>query len=230
MFCLKSHCNKERTICSPGEKWSPSNTRLVLIPPSTPSFFLASMACLDTKYTGAVAVPRRYFRGEGRPPSAIGYPKSVTAGGKAVSLEAFPQQSSRGMTFGANNPIAFPCQPYSPFLSPRGNLATSWSSSTVSSPARRRKPRIIQGKDLRGLLKSIIRLRLIVIGAPGGHPACLPVSVQHRESSAKTLMNLPAIHVRTGLITPLPRQSIRNRHPAAWSWQPRGLLRGRELF
>lgn len=41
-----------------------------------------------------------------------------------------------------------------------------------------------KSKDLRGLLKSIIRLRLIVIGAPA---ALGPVSGQYQETSGKAL-------------------------------------------
>jgi hypothetical protein len=91
-------------------------------------------------------------------------------------------------------------------------------SSTVSNAGRGRKPLINQGKDLRGLLKSIIRLRLIVIGAPAARLAS-----ERAASRNKALTNLPTTHVRMGLTTPLPRQSIWERCSAAWSWQPRGL-------
>lgn len=62
----------------------------------------------------------------------------------------------------------------------------------MPNPGRGRKPLNDQGKDLRGLLKSIIRLCLIVIGAPATALTCEGAAY---GKSAEALMNLPTTHV-----------------------------------
>lgn len=90
----------------------------------------------------------------------------------------------------------------------------------MSNPGRGRKPLIDHGKELRGLLKSIIRLRLIVIGPPATSLACEGAASRNIRPGPHESPNNPC---GMGLTTPLPRQSTWNRFPAVWSWQPREL-------
>lgn len=151
--------------------------------------FYSPNCVIEDMYTDAVAVPTGYFRG-------VAAKRDRLSG---VSLRAASWEPSHTTKLGRHDVRATAPSP-SPVSHIRrcSRLKAIWphlGPFTVSNPGRGRKPLIAQGKDLRGLLKSIIRLRLIVIGAPAAPPACLPVRVQHRRTSDEALTNLPTTHV-----------------------------------
>ena len=129
---------------------------------------------IEDVYTDTVAVPTGYFRGvaakRNRPPGV----SLRRQAGSLPTLDAKLAQRDVRATAPLPPPVSH--------IRRCPRLEAVWlhlGPFTVSNPGPGRKPLIHQGKDLRGLLKSIIRLRLIVIGAPATPPACLPVRVQH---------------------------------------------------
>lgn len=164
-------------------------------------------------YTDAVAVPTGYFRGVSAKRDRLSGVSLRRA--KAESL--LTQQSSRGMTFGRQPR----CLPLSAMFAvahafrPSGHIFAlhSVESWTRTKTAHR------SGKELRGLLKSIIRLCLIVIGAPAAPLACEDAA---SRNISRGRQDYPSNPCEIGLTTPLTCQSIWNRFPAVWSWQPRG--------